>query len=92
MDVFGGIPSVSQALSSRWPLLTFNSGFFAFETPLYEEEELIALIQSPEMRATCLDRKSSPIDQPSFNWLVLLKQRRYFQLQPAATDYGIDDG
>jgi hypothetical protein len=66
------------ALSSRWPLLTFNSGFFAFETPLYEEEELIALIQSPEMRATCLDRKSSPIDQPAFNWLVLLKRRNIF--------------
>jgi hypothetical protein len=66
------------ALSSRWPLLTFNSGFFAFEKPLYEEEELIALIQSPTMRATCLDRKSSPIDQPAFNWLVLLKQRNIF--------------
>ena len=67
-----------RTLSSRWPLLTFNSGFFAFETPLYEEEELIALVQSPEMRATCLDRKSSPIDQPSFNWLVLLKRRDIF--------------
>jgi hypothetical protein len=67
-----------RALSSRWPLLTFNSGFFAFEAPLYEEKELIALIQSPAMRATCLDRKTSPIDQPSFNWLVLLKQRNIF--------------
>jgi hypothetical protein len=66
------------SLSSRWPLLTFNSGFFAFEQPLYEEEELIALIQSPEMRATCLDRKSSPIDQPAFNWLVLLKRLNIF--------------
>jgi hypothetical protein len=65
-------------LSSRWPLLTFNSGFFAFEEPLYEEDELIATIQSPEMRGTCLDRKRSPIDQPAFNWLVLLKQRKIF--------------
>ncbi len=66
------------ALSSRWPLLTFNSGFFAFEKPLYQEEELIALIQSPKMRRTCLDRKLSPIDQPAMNWLVLLKQRNIF--------------
>lgn len=65
-------------LSSRWPLLTFNSGFFAFEEPLYEEQELVALIQSPEMRSTCLDRKRSPIDQPAFNWLVLLKRRNIF--------------
>lgn len=66
------------ALSSRWPLLTFNSGFFAFEQPLYEEEELIALIRSPRMRGTCLERRSSPIDQPGMNWLVLLKQRKIF--------------
>ena len=30
------------------------------------------------MRGTCLDRKKSPIDQPAFNWLVLLKQRKIF--------------
>ncbi len=83
------------ALSSRWPLLTFNSGFFAFEEPLYEEEELIATIQSPEMRSTCLDRKASPIDQPAFNWLVLLKRRNIFNFNlpeqnmesTMATDY-----
>ena len=65
-------------LSSRWPLFTFNSGFFAFEEPLYEEQELISVIQSPEMRGTCLDRKASPVDQPAFNWLVLRKQRNIF--------------
>ena len=66
------------SLSSRWPLLTFNSGFFAFEQPLYEEDELIATIQSPEMKRTCLERKASPVDQPAFNWLVLRKQRKIF--------------
>ena len=35
-------------LSSCWPLFTFNSGFFAFEKPLYEEDELIDVIQSPD--------------------------------------------
>ena len=65
-------------LSSRWPLYTFNSGFFAFEEPLYEEEELISVIQSPEMRGTCLERKASPVDQPAFNWLVLRKQHNIF--------------
>jgi hypothetical protein len=77
-----------RTLSSRWPLLTFNSGFFAFETPLYEVEELMALIQSPGMRATCLDRKSSPVDQPAFNWLVLLKRRHIFNfnLPPQAME------
>jgi hypothetical protein len=66
------------SLSTRWQLLTFNSGFFAFEEPLYQEEELLALIQSPKMRGTCIDRRTSPIDQPAFNWLVLLKQRSIF--------------
>lgn len=66
------------AISSRWPQLTFNSGFFAFEEPLYQEDELIETIQSPKMRGTCLDRKGSPIDQPALNWLVLLKQRKIF--------------
>jgi hypothetical protein len=66
------------SLSSLWPLFTFNSGFFAFEEPLYKEEELIAVIQSPEMRSTCLERKASPVDQPAFNWLVLRKQRQIF--------------
>jgi hypothetical protein len=65
-------------LSSRWPLYTFNSGFFAFEEPLYEEQELISVIQSPEMRGTCLERKASPVDQPAINWLVLRKQRNIF--------------
>ena len=48
------------ALSSCWPLLTFNSGFFAFEEPLYEEEELLSVIQRPEFRSTCVERKASP--------------------------------
>jgi hypothetical protein len=65
-------------LSSRWPLFTFNSGFFAFEEPLYEEKELISVIQSPETRGTCLERKASPVDQPGINWLVLRKQRNIF--------------
>ena len=64
--------------SSIWPLFTFNSGFYAFEEPLYEEDELISVIQSPEYRGTCLERKASPIDQPALNWLVLRKQRRIF--------------
>jgi len=84
------------SLSSCWPLLTFNSGFFAFEDPLYEEEELLSLIQEPEFRSTCLERKLSPIDQPAINWLVLRKQRRIFNfnLPPQgmestmAVDYG----
>ena len=67
-----------SSLSSCWPLFTFNSGFFAFENALYEEDELINIIQSPEYRATCLERKVSPIDQPAFNWLVLRKQRKIF--------------
>ena len=66
------------SLSSRWPLLTFNSGFFAFEEPVYDEDELIAAIQSPEMRDTCLRRTASPIDQPAINWLVLRKNRKIF--------------
>ena len=66
------------SLSSLWPLFTFNSGFVAFEEPLYEEAELIAVIQSPQMRSTCLKRKTSPVDQPAFNWLVLRKQRQIF--------------
>ena len=84
-------------LSSCWPLLTFNSGFFAFEGPLYEEEELLSVIQSPELRATCLERKSSPIDQPAINWLVLRKRPQIFNfnLPPQgmestmAVDYGV---
>jgi hypothetical protein len=83
-------------LSSCWPLLTFNSGFFAFEDPLYEEDELIKIIQAPEYRRTCLERKSSPIDQPAMNWLVLRKQRRIFNFNlpeqnmesTMAVDYG----
>jgi hypothetical protein len=65
-------------LSPRWPLFTFNSGFFAFEEPLYEVPELMTDIQSPELRGTCLDRKVSPVDQPAINWLVLRKQRNIF--------------
>ena len=84
------------ALSSCWPLLTFNSGFFAFEETLYEEEELLSVIQRPEFRSTCVERKASPIDQPAINWLVLRKQRRIFNfnLPPQgmestmAVDYG----
>jgi hypothetical protein len=83
-------------LSSCWPLLTFNSGFFAFESPLYDEDELLSVIQAPEYRATCLERKSSPIDQPAINWLVLRKRPRIFNfnLPPQgmestmAVDYG----
>ncbi|MET0254015.1 MAG: hypothetical protein ABW214_08275, partial [Terrimicrobiaceae bacterium] len=67
-----------SSLSSCWPLFTFNSGFFAFENPLYEEDELIDVIQSPEYRGTCLERTTSPIDQPAMNWLVLRKQRKIF--------------
>ena len=65
-----------EALSSCWRLYTFNSGFFAFEKPLYEEDELIEVIQSPEFRGTCLERTTPPIDQPAMNWLVLRKQRK----------------
>jgi hypothetical protein len=65
-------------LSSCWPLFTFNSGFFAFENPFYEEDELIDVIQSPEYRSTCLERKASPIDQPAINWLVLRKRCKIF--------------
>ncbi len=67
-----------KELSSCWPLYTFNSGFFAFERPLYEEGELMDLIQSPAYRGTCLERTVSPIDQPAMNWLVLRKGRRIF--------------
>ena len=67
-----------STLSSRWPLFTFNSGFFAFEESLYEEPELMREIQSPELRSTCLERKVSPVDQPAINWLVLRKQRNIF--------------
>jgi hypothetical protein len=67
-----------SSLSSCWPLLTFNSGFFAFEKALYHEDELMETIRSAEYRGTCLERKASPIDQPAFNWLVLRKQRRIF--------------
>jgi hypothetical protein len=85
-----------EALSTCWQLLTFNSGFFAFENALYKEEELLAVIQKPEFRSTCLERKARPIDQPAINWLVLLKQRRVFNfnLPPQsmestmAVDYG----
>ena len=84
------------ALSSCWPLFTFNSGFFAFENPLYEEDELIDVIQSPEYRSTCLERTASPIDQPAINWLVLRKQRKIFNFNlpeqhmesTMAVDYG----
>ncbi len=84
------------SLSSCWPLLTFNSGFFAFENPLYEEDELIEVIQSPEYRRTCLERKDSPVDQPAINWLVLRKQRKIFNFNlpeqymesTMAVDYG----
>jgi hypothetical protein len=84
------------ALSSCWPLFTFNSGFFAFENPLYEENELIDVIQSPEYRRTCLERKNPPIDQPAINWLVLRKQRKIFNFNlpeqymesTMAVDYG----
>jgi hypothetical protein len=40
------------------------------------------------MRGTCLERKSSPIDQPAFNWLVLLKHREIFNfnLPPQAME------
>ena len=84
------------ALSSCWPLFTFNSGFFAFEKSLYEEDELIDVIQSPEYRDTCLRRKSAPIDQPAINWLVLRKQRKIFNFNlpeqcmesTMAVDYG----
>ena len=31
-------------LSSCWPLFTFNAGFFAFEKPLSEEDELIRIL------------------------------------------------
>jgi hypothetical protein len=83
-------------LSSCWPLLTFNSGFFAFENPLYEEDELIDVIQSPGYRSTCLERKTAPIDQPAMNWLVLRKQRKIFNFNlpeqcmesTMAVDYG----
>jgi hypothetical protein len=83
-------------LSSCWPLFTFNSGFFAFEKPLYEEDELIDVIQSPEYQKTCLGRKASPIDQPAMNWLVLRKQRKIFNFNlpeqymesTMAVDYG----
>ncbi len=83
-------------LSSCWPLFTFNSGFFAFEKALYEEDELIDVIQSPEYRDTCLRRKSAPIDQPAINWLVLRKQRKIFNFNlpeqcmesTMAVDYG----
>lgn len=84
-------------LSSCWPLFTFNSGFFAFENPLYDEDELIDVIQSPEYRSTCLERKASPIDQPAINWLVLRKRRKIFNFtlpeqymeSTMAVDYGI---
>jgi hypothetical protein len=83
-------------LSSCWPLFTFNAGFFAFEKPLYEEAELIDVIQSPEYRGTCLERKAPPIDQPAINWLVLRKQRKIFNFNlpeqymesTMAVDYG----
>ena len=83
-------------LSSCWPLFTFNSGFFAFEKALYEEDELIDVIQSPEYRRTCLERRAPPIDQPAINWLVLRKQRKVFNFNlpeqcmesTMAVDYG----
>ena len=65
-------------LSPRWPLFTFNSGFFAFEEPLYEVPELMTDIQSPELKEEPSDRKVSPVDQPAINWLVLRKQRNIF--------------
>lgn len=85
-----------SALSSCWPLFTFNSGFFAFEKPLYEEDELIDVIQSPEYRRTCLERRASPIDQPAINWLVLRKRPKIFNFNlpnqymesTMAVDYG----
>ena len=85
-----------DTLSSCWPLFTFNTGFFAFEKPLYEEDELIDVIQSPEYRRTCLERRAPPIDQPAINWLVLRKQRKVFNFNlpeqcmesTMAVDYG----
>jgi hypothetical protein len=85
-----------KTLSSCWPLYTFNSGFFAFERPLYQEDELMDVIQSPAYRGTCLERMASPIDQPAINWLVLRKQRRIFNFNlpeqymesSMAVDYG----
>ena len=50
----------------------------AFEEPLCEEDELIDVIQSPEYRGTCLERRGSPIDQPAMNWLVLRRQPKVF--------------
>ncbi len=83
-------------LSSCWPLFTFNSGFFAVEKPLYEEDELLNVIQSPEYRGTCLERKAAPVDQPAMNWLVLRKEPKIFNFNlpeqymesTMAVDYG----
>jgi hypothetical protein len=82
--------------SLRVGLFDIQFGLLSFEEPLYEEEELLSLIQEPEYRSTCLERKLSPIDQPAINWLVLRKQRRIFNfnLPPQgmestmAVDYG----
>ena len=78
-------------LSSCWPLFTFNSGFFAFEKPLYEEDELIDVIQSPEYRSTCLERKAPPsTNRPSIG--LSFESSADLQLQSAAARHGIDDG
>jgi hypothetical protein len=83
-------------LSSCWQLFTFNTGFFVFEKPLYEEEELLEVIRSPEYRGTCLERRKPPIDQPAINWLVLRKRAKIFNFNlpeqymesTMAVDYG----
>ena len=54
------------------------------------------VIQSPEYRGTCLERKAAPVDQPAINWLVLRKQRNIFNFNlpeqymesTMAVDYG----
>ena len=57
VDLFRRFTGFLATLSSCWPLFTFNAGFFAFENPLYEEDELIDVIQSPEYRRTCWNEK-----------------------------------